>query len=93
MKHEPVGGVGVGQRGLPMLETFMLAGLDISKVTAQGAAAIAPVLINGSPNLKRLYMRPRDHESFIYSRVMYGMLLAVGKEPGDERTAGSGVLC
>lgn len=76
-----------------MLKSFLLAGLDTSKVTAQGAAAIAHVLINGSPKLNRLYMRPTDHESCIYSSVIYGMLLAVGREPRDERTAGSEVLC
>jgi hypothetical protein len=83
----------IGQRGLPMLETFMLEGLDTSKVAAQGAAAIGQVLINGSPKLNRLFMRPVDHENCIYSSVIYNMLLAVGREPRDERTAGSGVLC
>ena len=83
----------IGQRGLPMLEIFMLGGLDTSKVTAQGAAAIAHVLINGSPKLSRLYMRPTDHESSVYSCVIYAMLRAAGREAEDERTAGSGILC
>ena len=84
---------GIGRRGLPMLETFLSAGLDTSKLTAQGAAAIAHVLINGSPKLNTLYMRPTDYDNCIYSSVIYGMLLAVGREPRDKRTAGSGVLC
>lgn len=83
----------IGRRGLPMLETCLLEGLDTSKVTVQAAAAIAPVLINGSPKLKRLYMRLTDHENNIYSRVVFAMLRAVGREPEDERRAGSGVLC
>lgn len=71
----------------------MLDGLDTSKVTEQGTAAIAPVLINGSPKLKRLYMRPTDYENTIYSSVIYKLLRAVGREPEDEMTAGFGVLC
>ena len=60
----------IGRCGLPMLERFMLEGLDTSKVTAQGAAAIGQVLINGSLKLNILFMRPTDFENCIYSSVI-----------------------
>lgn len=83
----------IGRRGLPMLKTFEITGLNTREVTGKGAAAIAHVIIKGSPHLTRLHPRSTDRESSIYSHVVYGMLLAVGRESDDGRDGSGGVVC